>query len=256
MAQSLSRVTFDGNALNDVIGADLYNHNFNDYPDKNINIHKLARKSLSIITSAEFTKKNIQVFMDICAENRGETEKIISRVKSILVQQNGLLEVMNAGLLMQWRATLNSFNIKWDGANARCELGFIASTPIGVSAEEFILFQQAGLVTSNGTLTSFIEGSYTVEPVITLRFNAISGSGDFSVYNAKTNQGVTISTPVVAGDYWVIDSEKKEVTQNSITRDFNGLYPTWDTGTQSFGYNDTYTSRNVDVQVKYRIRVA
>jgi hypothetical protein len=253
---NIYRVTFDGNAINDVVGADLFNHNFNNYPDKIVNIHKLARKSLSIITSAEFSQKNIQVYMDICGGDRASTEIAINRVKSILVQQNGLLEVLNAGRLMQWRATLNTFNIVWNGANARCELGFIASTPIGVSADEFVLFAQAGLTGSSGIITEFVDGSYTIEPVITLRYNAVTGSGGFSVYNAKTNQGVSINLPVNVGDYWVINSELKEVTQNSITRDFEGIFPTWDTGTQSFGYSDTFTTRNVDIEVKYRIRVA
>jgi hypothetical protein len=255
MENNIHKVTFDGNALNDVIGVDLFNHNFNNYPNKQINIHKLARRSLSIITSSEFTDKNITIMVDICGGSRPETELAISRLKSILISQNGLLEVMNSGILVRWIATLNSFSISWDGTNARCELGFIASTPIGSSVEVFDLFTVTELTANNVTLTEFVSGSYTVEPIITLRYIEKTGTGSFSVYNGKTNQGIEITQTVNAGDIWVINSRTKEVTQNAITRDFNGLFPTWDSGTQSFGYSDTYTSRTVNIDVKYNINI-
>lgn len=52
------KVIFNSNNLGEVEGVWLYYYNATDLPDRDINIHKLARRSLSIVTSAEYTQKN------------------------------------------------------------------------------------------------------------------------------------------------------------------------------------------------------
>ena len=257
--QLLYVVRFDGNDIGGFEYVTLYNHNFNNYPKRDVKIHKLARTSLSAVTSADLVSKDITVWLEICASGRTDTELAISNVKSILTAESGLLEVINAGYILEYLATLNEFNIEWDGITAICELQFIASTPTGSSAKSYDLFNIIGNTSSTANQTAVVLGSYQAEPVTTVVFSAVNnagGLGSFSVYNAKTNQGIDITVPAIApNDIIVIDSYKKSVTANGIEIDFKGTFPVFDPNTQSLGYSDTYTSRNVNINVVYNINV-
>ena len=256
MERDIYQVFFDGNDLGASDFVDLYNHNFNNYPKRDVKIYKIARASKSIVTNAELTSKDISVYMTICDGTRGGTERIISDVKSLLVAQTGELVVLNAGIRLAWTASLNEFNTEWDGVTATCELRFIASTPIGSSLTAYELFNIQNITTSTANQTGFVQGSYECEPVFTMVFSALdntSGLGGFSLYNAKTNQGIDCSFPILANDIIIIDSKIKSVTQNGIQRDFKGVFPRFDPNTQSLGYTDTYASRNVSIVVTYNI---
>ena len=156
-------VSFNGNDLSLIDGADLYNHNFNRLPSRDIRIHKLARESLSIITSAEYTQKELTVWLDICKGSREATEMALEQLKAILQGQNGELRVRQAGTLYKYTATMNELSIEWDGYNAYVTISFIASTPIGESVDSLPLFNFT--LTSQYANTPFIvAGSFNSKP--------------------------------------------------------------------------------------------
>lgn len=248
-------VKFNSNELSDVPGVWLYNYDATTLPTRDINVHKLARRSLSIVTSAEYTQKAIPVMMKVCSGSRQDTEETLTDIKGLLQPQNGDLEVLQANRQMEYTATMNEFNIEWDGSNAWVQIIFLASTPVAESTEQETLVTFETSLQSDGA-SFIVEGSYISEPLITVTIGAVTGgTGSFSVFNASTNQGITISGTFTGGDIIEINSSEYTVLVNGISTDFEGLFPVFPPGSQRVGYSDTFTTRTVTVAVEYNVRV-
>ena len=248
-------VQFNGNDLSQVEGVWLYNYNATDLPERDIKIFKLARRSLSIITSAEYTSKNIPVFMEVCSGGRQDTEATLTQIKGILQPQNGDLQLEQSGEQFKYIATMNEFNIEWVGSRAYVVIVFIASTPIAQAVEEDVIFSLNTTLNSAGASFT-VGGSYVAEPIINLVINSVTGgAGSISIFNASTNQGLTITEMFNVGDQIRIDCYEYTITLNGGTIDFTGIFPTFAPGAQRVGYTDTFTTRNVDVTGVYNVKI-
>lgn len=251
------QITFNGNRLDTIPGVDLYNYDFTALPERDVNIHKLARRSLSIITSSEYTQKTIPVWMDICSGDRQATEATVTYLKSIIQGQNGKLQVLQGGLVVNYTATMNEFNITWDSFNAYVQVVFLASTPIGTGATRETLMTLNGVTLPSANQTFTVKGSFSAEPVITVVFNAVTGGtgASVSLTNAINNQGITITGNFTAGSILEVDSANMRVTLNGGNMDFTGLFPVFSSGVSQLAYSDTATTRNVDITATYNQRL-
>lgn len=248
-------VQFNSNELSDVPGVWLYNYDATTLPTRNVNIHKLARRSLSIVTSAEYSQKMIPVLMRVCSGSRQDTEETLTDIKGLLQPQNGTLEVLQSNRQMEYTATMNEFNIEWDGSYAWVQIIFLISTPVGTSAEQEPLVSFSTSLSSDGA-SFFVDGSYIAEPLVTVTLSAVTGgTGSVSLFNASTNQGITISGTFTDGDVIEVDSLNYTVLINGVNTDFEGLFPVFPPGSQRIGYSDTFSSRTVTVTVEYNVRV-
>lgn len=250
-------ISFNGNRIDQVPGVFLYFYDFTMLPERDINIHKLARRSLSIITSSEYTKKSIPVFMDICSGDRQATEATVTMVKSLIQAQNGQLKVLQGGNEVEYTATMNEFNIEWKGPNAYVEIIFLASTPIGKGADDEVLTSINGITLPSSNQTFTVEGSFSAEPVVTVIVNTVTGGtgATVNVINAMNNQGISIVGNFANGSILEIDSGEMTVTLNGGNIDFTGIFPTFPPSSQQLEYSDTFTTRNVDITARYRQRL-
>ena len=251
------QITFDGNRIDQAPGVKLHNYEFNNLPERDINIHKLARRSLSIITSSEYSQKIIPIYLDVCAGSRIDTEAAIINLKSLIQAQNGTLIVLQGNLEVQYTATMNEFNIEWLGSTAIVTIVFLASTPIGTSVDAISLFNANSITSSTYNQTFLIEGSFAAEPVITVIINSVTGGtgATINLFNAINNQGISITEDFTSGSVLEVDSENMTVTLDGANLDFQGLFPTFAPGTQQIGYTDTFTTRNIDISSTYRRRL-
>lgn len=248
-------VKFNSNDLKDVVGVWLYNYTATDLPQRDIKIHKLARRSLSIITSSEYTQKAIPVMMRVCSGDRQDTELTITQIKGLLQPQNGELVVRQSGEDYKYTATMNEFNIEWVGSSAYVVIVFLASTPIASAVATDVLTTFNTTLPSDGSSFT-VEGSYLAEPLFNIVINAVTGgTGSISIFNASTNQGITVSSTFTGGSQLEIDSTEYTVKLNGINLDFEGLFPTFPPGVQRLGYSDTFSTRNVDITATYNARV-
>lgn len=248
-------VKFNSNDISEIEGVWLYNYDATTLPTRDIKIHKIARRSLSIITSAEYSQKSIPVFMRVCSGSRQDTEATLTQIKGQLQPQNGTLELEQSGELYQYTATMNEFNIEWEGATAYVTIVFVASTPVASAAETDALFSFSTTLSSDG-VSFIVDGSYVAEPVITLVYSTVTGgAGSFSVFNASTNQGIVINGNFANGTIIEIDSSNYTVLVNGVSTDFEGLFPTFPPGSQRLGYSDTFSSRLVSISGTAKTRI-
>ena len=124
-------VIFEQNNLNAIPGVKITNHEFNNLPSREIAINKLARRDLSIITSSEYSQKQITVWADVCGGTRGDTEAVVTQLKQLIQAQNGKLQVLQNGYEVQYTVTMNEFSIEWSGTMALVTIQFLASDPLG-----------------------------------------------------------------------------------------------------------------------------
>lgn len=251
------QVAFEGNRLDLVAGVNLYNYDFTKLPTRDIKIYKLARRSKSIITSSEFTQKDIPVYMDVCSGGRQETEETVTYLKSLVQAQNGVMTVLEGGDEVQYIATLNEFNIEWNGPNAYCSLVFLASDPIGFLTTPQVLFQINAITTAYASATFNVDGSALAEPVTNIVISAVTGGTgkDVTLYNARTNQGITITGNFNSGDIISIDSRNLTITVNGVNKDFTGIFPTFQPGVQQVAYTDSFTTRTVNIAATNNTRL-
>lgn len=254
MAFTDTQVYFAGNDIEAIVGASLIDHNFNDLPNRQLNIYKLARANKSILTSAEYSSKEVTVRFHLRGCDRGETELVLEDLKSYLRPINQPLIVRQADKDITYNdATLNEINYEWFSNKILLTLVFTVADPIGYDDTTTSLLNTT--VTSS-TLSSAIEnqGSFDAEPVVNLTVTTVTGgaSQSLSIKNEETGQGITLTRTWANGDTVEIDSLNKLVTINGTNSDFSGQFPTFPPGTGSLGYTDTFTTRSVDLSVEYQ----
>lgn len=243
-------VTFNGNELHSVADVFIYDYNAVSLPSRDINIHKLARRSKSVITSSEYTDKTITVYMRVNSGSRADTENTTTMLKGLLQPQNGKLVVEQSGIEVSYTATMNEFNISWHGKSAYVQLGFIASTPIGTGVDINVLANMTA-TTQGESVTFLVGGSAITEPRINVVLNSVTGGsgGSINLYNALNNQGITISRNFTAGDILEVDSAEMVVLHNGAEVDFVGAFPVFGVGSQQLAYSDTFTTRNASISM-------
>lgn len=248
---------FAGNDLSLVPGVDLHNHEFNTLPERDIKINKLARRDKSIITSSEYSQKTIPVYMEVCSGGRADTEDTLTFLKSLVQPQNGLLEVSQGGVDVEYTATMNEFNIVWEGTTALVTILFLASDSIGKQSDSETLADILAITTTNASLSMVIAGSATAYPIITVAINAVTGATNkqITVANGKTGQGITIERTWAANDILIIDSLNMTVTINGGVIDFTGKFPEFPAGSAQITYLDNFTTRDVDLTSVYNPRL-
>lgn len=251
-------VKFAGNDLSLIPNIELYNHEFNSTPDRDIKINKIARRDISIITSSEYTSKLIPVYFDITGGTREATEDSITYLKSLLQGQNESLVVEQGSSDVSYTATMNEFNITWYGVNASVEVIFIASDPIGRTVDAVTFANISGITDASSDASVLVDGSSTAYPEITITITAVTGGSSASVFvgNGRTGQGMTLTRNWVATDVVIIDSLNMTVTINGASSDFTGMFPQFPAGSQQLTYTDTFTTRTVSITSTYKPRLA
>jgi len=253
-------VSFAGNDINAISGAEIYNHNFNNLPSRDIKINKLARQDLSIITSSEYSAKNITVNVKVNGgTERSATEDVIRVLKSRVQAQNSSLVVSQSGIKVEYTATMNEFEINWiSNATALVTINFIASDPIGRGMTIENLAILTGQTSGLSAIPITVGGSSAAKTSITIVVQSVTGgTGAFiQLLNGATNQGIKITRNWSNGDTLIVDSANMQVTVNGVLTDFSGIFPMFNTGAQQIKYNDSFTTRTYDMSVTYKPRLA
>lgn len=251
-------VKFNGRDLSVISGVDLHYHNFGKLPEREVKLNKIARRDKSIVTSAEYSSKEVSVFMEICGDTRQGTENIITQLKAVLQAQNQQLTVEVGGNEIEYVATMNQFNIEWKAYHAYVEIVFVCSDPIGKYTTEQTMLDVEGIIVSSANYDLlYIQGSATAYPYTVVTINSLTGgtAKSVTILNASTFQGMTVTRNWADGDILEIDSEAMVVTVNDEVVDFTGMFPEFPAGTQQVTYIDDFDARDVNLLMTYKPRI-
>lgn len=254
---SIYSVTFNGTDLSTLTDVDLYNHDTNKLPTRQININKIARRDLSIITSAEYVSKEITVNLDVCSSTRSGTEATLATIKGYIAKPNGLLVISQGGNDVEYTATMNEFGVSWLGPQAVVTIVFVASTPVGKRSTSVLLNSLPNITTSATSQALNVAGSAIAYPIITVSITTVTGATAKSIIleNGLIGQGITITRTWSNLDVLVVDSLNLTVTVNSGAVDFTGVFPRFDVGAGQLNYTDNFTTRDVALTSYYQPRM-
>mgnify|MGYP000896206661 CR=1 FL=1 len=245
-------VWFDNNDLSSITGLIINDHDFNQLPEKDIKISKIARDDVSIITSVDYVSKDIVVNGIVMQCDRYEAESIMNTLKSFIQLPNKILKVAQYDTIVEYTATLKSISNRWFGNRLIFEIVFLASDPIGRDIESSYI-ESTVITTGSDSIPFIVGGSYKAKPVISMTVTSVTdGIGaSVSLSNTTTNQTITITRDWLADDLLVIDNELKTVRCNGAFIDYSGSFLTFYPGVRALGYADTFTARSVTVSGEY-----
>lgn len=252
MAYDNVSVWFDNNDLSQIGGLSIPNHDFNQMPGRDIKMSKIARSDKSLITSAEYTNKEVKVWVFADGCNRYEAENIIAQLKAYLPLINKILKVRQYDTLVEYTATLKGLTTKYESGHVEAELTFLCSDPIGKDASVDTIPSKT-ITTATDSQVFTVGGSFKVFPEITVVINAVTGGTGASITlaNTTTEQAITITRDWIAGDELVVDNDAKTVRINGGFVDYTGSFIDFYAGPKSLGYTDNFTTRNVTVSGIY-----
>lgn len=254
MALTDTQVYFAGNDLSILVGASLIDHNFNDLPNRELNVYKLARANKSVLTSAEYASKEVTVSFHLRGCDRGEAESVLEDLKSYLRPINLPLVVSQAEKDISYdAATLNELNYEWFSNKIVLTLVFMVADPIGYQDTNTTLLTTS-ITSSTSSNAIQNDGSFDAQPTINIILNTVTGGSNqsMSLKNEETGQGITLTRTWANGDTVEIDSNNKTVTINGANSDFSGQFLSFPPGVGSLGYSDTFTTRSVDITATYQ----
>lgn len=254
MALTDTQVYFAGNDLSLVVGAYIVNHDFNKLPERTVAINKLARSNKSVVTSAEYSSKEVSVMFHLYGCDRDEAEEVLIALKGQLRTVNADLVVKQGGTDTTYSdATLNELSYEWFSNKILLTLIFIVADPIGFEDSNTILLNTT-ITASTASNAVSNAGSFDAEPIINVTVTTVTGgtAQSLSVTNEETGQGITLTRTWANGDTVEINSDAKTVVINGTASDFTGQFPVFPPGTGSLGYSDTFTTRSVDLSVTYQ----
>lgn len=251
----MTNVWFDSNDLSLIPGVLINDHDFNQLPDRDIKIHKIARRDLSIITSAEYSSKEVLVYGIIKDCDRYQAEASLATLKALLQRTNAELKVVQGLETVTYTATMNGLSYRWLGNNIPFTLSFVCSDPIGVD-DDITSLINANITTSVASVGVTVEGSFTIEPTINIVISTVTDGtgGQMTITNAVVGQGITLNENFANSDIIIINSKEKIVTHNGVRIDYTGLFPTFAPGSQAIGYVDDFTARDITITGTYRKR--
>jgi len=252
-----TNVYFENINLTEIPGVNVYNHNFLDLPEREISSEKLARADKSILTSAEYSSKQVTIELHICSDSKEDTEDAYIQLLGYLQNTNGTLRVVTGSNNVGFNySTLSSVSHEYYYKTLKVTLVFLCTEPFGVNLDT-----TTGLSVTNTlavqTYPITLQGSYRIEPYITLTFTSITGGtgGTIKIANENTQKGLQITRDWVSGDVLFIDSYEKNVTVNNNVVDFSGTFPTFLPGAKTVGYIDDFSGRSVDIVLTYNKRI-
>lgn len=249
-------VYFDNFDLSTISSVDIYNYQAISSPDRDLAINKLARADKSVLTTAEYSEKEITVEGKICGTDRQDTEATYAQLKAYVQQPNKILKLSQSNEDIEWTATLNGTIDEWFGDWLKFTLVFTCTDPIGRAADSTDLISSTNITGTAQDIAMVVGGSFKADPVFTVTVNTVTGgtNKEISIKNAQTGQGIAITRDWIDGDELLVNSYTKVVEVNGAVADYTGIYPIFYPGARTLTYVDQLTTRDVDISATYQKR--
>lgn len=225
---------------------------------KDIKKAVVANGNRSVYLGPNFVEKSITITGQLVAASISAMDTLEDTFKTHLVGKDRNLDIEHAGGTRRYTATPASVDVDRPGDLnwGNFTVIFDCASPFGISTSANTLDTVTAHTTA--TLTSAIdfEGSAEYQyPIFELTLNSgtqLTGQS-ITIGNGLNGQLLTITRDWAAADVLVIDTKESMVTVNGNEAAFTGALPIFENGTGSYTYEDTFLTRNVDIDVtQYR----
>jgi hypothetical protein len=223
---------------------------------KRAQTYSLSHANSSRIPFVEYPNKPITITGTIIGSSIADCDTQIDTFNSILLTQNGNLDIAYNGGTRRYVATATNIDVtRPNGLTfANFTVTFTCTQPFGQDTNSTTAVTATGRTSSSFSDTyTFIGTAPYQQPVFTVTFTANAGSGNqtVSVGNAGSGQVITVNRPWASTDVLIVDCVNNVVTVNGLPADFSGAFPLFPPGSQTLYYLDSFTSRTFNYNVAY-----
>jgi len=252
-------VNFDGFSFKDN-GIVLNNINHMTIASRDNQVEKRANRDGAVLVQSQLGTKPIYIEGYYTGDGptaKQDAELMYDTLAAALNRQERPLLIPHAGGTRRFIATPENIIITQPSGLNRIVFSLEFVIPEGNAEEEIPtrLFSQT-ITTPTATVPFTVLGSVKARPIINLTLTSVAGgtAGTISIRNARDFIGLTIFGNFVSGDTLIIDSDNFQIFHNGILLEPVGRIPTWETGSGSLYYSDTFSSRTVLAVGDYNIK--
>lgn len=249
-------VNFDGFSFK-ANGIVLTNINHMTIAKRQNQTEKRANRDGAVLVQSQLGVKPIYLEGEFTGASTIEAQQMYDTLAVALNRIERPLLIPHAGGTRRFVATPENIMITEPMGLNRITFNFEFVIPEGNSEEESTtsLFSQ---VITNPTITIpfTVLGSVKARPLITLTITTSTGSspGTISIRNARDFIGLTILGNYTAGDTLIIDCENFKIFHNGVLKAPVGRIPTWEAGSGSLYYSDTFSTRNILITGSHHVK--
>lgn len=219
-------------------------------------IERLANRHGGVLVQSLRGTKPILIEGYYIGSSAADAQQMYDTLAQALNRQERPLEVPHAGGTRTFIATPENLVLKQpDGLN-RLTFSFEFVVPEGSSTTDIktTLVSSTTITTSTATIPISVLGSVKARPTFTLTINSVSGGtgGTISIRNARDFIGLDITGDWTAGTTVTVDSDNLQIFVNGVLTEPSGRFPTYEPGSGSVYYSDTFSSRSITMSATYK----
>lgn len=227
---------------------------------RNVSLSELIRTDKSKLNSANYNERYITVGVEITRNTRAEMEQSLDRLLSILQPTEKWLVLNQGQTRRKYLCTYADYLVNEDtegGSFLQIDLIFVCSDRFGYDLSETTLLNFTGYTSANRSDRLTFNGSAKWQcPIIALTFTSITGgtSKTVTVGNGDNGQQISVTRTWSNNDVLVIDCLNEEVLVNGVVVDHDGAIPKWTVGFGYWNYQDNFTARSLNGNLRCGFR--
>lgn len=221
--------------------------------DREIYLYDLSRERGGVAVVAEYKPKVMSFNGMIRGTSYADLDAKIDTFNELMSRQGKNFDIDHAGGTRRYRNCITRGHVyerkATDIIYAKFKLDIVAPDGVGITPS---LTNQS----VNGTTTATYNGSITItgsakpRPAITITIQAKTGTLDTLSFQVGS-QKITLSATMAATDVIVFDTGTKKVTLNGVEKDYEGIFPEFSVGSNSYTVTINGTTRTFDLDIDY-----
>ncbi len=268
--EELLDVSFNGVSFQSVTGGQVTDHDFDEMPEIRSSQNAISSAHRSITTGHYFITKQASVNIAVSGEFH-ELQAILARLRQLIQYKNRDL-VLTRGVPVlvsgvydlsdTTEITFRSANVVAADMNHNAArttvitVQFTIDDPVGIGSDVQTLLNSSGVTaaTTSINLASIdLQGTFQEQyPLFEITVNSITNGSNPTIEIENGLNLVTIAQALTAGDVLrvVTDPDTMRVSLNNELIDFSGSFPFIADPTSVIYIRDTFSARNLDIEVK------
>ena len=265
--EELLDVSFNGVSLQSVAGGQIVNHNFDQMPEIRDSQNPISSAHRSITASRKFVSKRANVNIAVAGEFH-ELQAIVARLRQLIQYKSknlvltrgvpklvaGVYDLTETTQITFKQANVVDVDLGNDAVRGKViVVQFRLDDPVGVGNETQSILNVNNVTTASRAIdlsTIDLQGTFQEQYTIyKITINSLTNGSNptLSILNGLSE--LIIAQPFAATDVIIVDTESMRVTLNGELIDFSGSLPFITDPDSTIYINNTFTARNLKIEV-------
>ena len=228
---------------------------YRSLPQKNIILKQDTIRDSFDVVSVNYSQKIITVRGLLKSDSEANLRTLRDAFMSALNPNEKNLDIDYGSGTIRYKASVESINVPEEFFHITTlpfEISFLCE-PFGKATSTTSVNLNSGNAISASPYNESpsITGTYKAKPTITITINSETDMTVLKWDNVDTGDWIQVSTAFSASDVLVINCEDETVKLNGTDQDFTGVFPNFDSGSNSLTLTVTATAFNLNASFFY-----